>query len=220
MCSVLELVERGALLEAEQSWIDKTKCTEPTIGFTIYPVAGSPGQTQARTWHGFLDPEGNEVEVTNLFDFCRRNGLDASSMYRLAGGRSKLKSYKGWTHHHSARQRDYIKTYVGFIAPDGIPVEPITNLAAFCREHGLDKTHMLAVAHSRLYSHRGWTYNNGRQRHQKVHSGFVSPDGAQTAIADLAKFCRAHGLNPVHMHQVKNGQRRSHKGWTWKANDQ
>src|SRR5260221_4010272 len=146
--------------------------------------------------------------------------VDPSSMYRLACGRSELKSYKGWTHISSVRQRDHVKTYLGYIAPSGNPVEPITNLAAFCREHGLDKTHMLAVAHSRLCSHRGLTYNNGRQKHQKVHSGIVSPDGAQTGITDLAKVCRTHGLNPVHMHQVKNGQRRSHKGWTWKANDQ
>jgi hypothetical protein len=220
VCSVLELVERGTLLEAEQSWIDKTTCTDPTIGFNIYPLAGSPGQSRARVWHGFVDLEGNEVIITNLFDFCRKNKLDPRSMYRLACGRSELKSYKGWTHLSSVRQRDYVKTYLGFIAPSGDPVGPITNLAAFCREHGLDKTHMLAVAHSRLCSHRGWTYNNGRQRHQKVHREFVSPDGVQTEIADLAKFCRAHGLNPVHMHQVKNGQRRSHKGWTWKANDQ
>ncbi|HLJ80222.1 MAG TPA: hypothetical protein VKT52_01970, partial [Ktedonobacterales bacterium] len=128
---------------------------------------------------------------------------------------SKLKSAKGWTHRNSIRQRDYTKTYKEFIAPDGKPVGPITNLAAFCRDKGLDKTHMVAVAHGRICSYRGWTYNNGRRKQQKVHMGFVSPDGQPTEITNLAAFCREHGLTVVHMFQVKNGQRKSHKGWTW-----
>lgn len=218
--SILEEIERSALLEAEQSWIDKTNCTDPAIGFNIYPIAGSPGQSHARIWHGFVDPQGNEVVITNLFDFCRQQGLDAASMYRLARGKSKLKSYKGWTHRSTVRQRDYVKTHVGFIAPDGDPIGPITNLAAFCREHGLDKTHMLAVAHGRICSHRGWTHSSGRKKRQKVHMGFVSPDGLPTEITNLVAFCREHALHPVHMHQVKNGQRKSHKGWTWRATNE
>jgi hypothetical protein len=34
-------------------------------------------------------------------------------MNRLAKGKSKLKSYKGWTPRNSVRQREYIKTYDG-----------------------------------------------------------------------------------------------------------
>jgi hypothetical protein len=33
---------------------------------------------------------------------------------------------------------------------------------------------------------------------------------------NLSAFCRARGLSVVHMHQLKNGERPSHKGWTWK----
>jgi hypothetical protein len=136
-------------------------------------------------------------------------------------GRSKLKSYKGWTHKNSIRKREYVKTYTGFIAPDGQPVNPITNLAAFCREHGLDNTHMVAVANGRICSHRGWTYDNGKQKigSTKTYSGFINPDGQRIVISNLKAFCREHGLTVVHMHQVKSGIRRSHKGWRWREDD-
>src|SRR5262249_49580544 len=94
--SVLEVVEPANLLNTEQYWIDKTLCCDRKVGFNVYPVAGSPGNINARSWEGFIDPEGNEIIIQNLFEFCRQRGLNATSMYRLAKGRSKLKSYKGW----------------------------------------------------------------------------------------------------------------------------
>jgi len=217
--SILELVEASDLLRAEQAWLDRTGCADRHIGFNIFDTAGSPGSAFARVWEGFIDPDGNEVTIANLHEFCRQRELDYPSMYRLAAGKSKLKSYKGWTHRNSRRKRAYVKTYDGFIAPDGVPAGPITNLAAFCREHGLDSTHMVAVARGRLYSHRGWTYDNARQNLglPKAHVGFISPDGQQVTITNLQSFCREHGLDAIHMHQVKSGKRKSHKGWTWRA---
>lgn len=214
--SVLELVPISELLQAEQSWIDRTNCADPQIGFNICPMAGSPGGINAQIWEGFIDPDGNEITIFNLHEFCRERRLDFPSMHRLAMGESKLKSYKGWTHKNSVRQRDYVKTHSGFIDPDGHLVGPITNLAAFCREHGLNDTHMLAVANGRICSHRGWTHENGRARQVTIQTGFISPEGQRVMITNLQAFCREHGLHPVHMHQLKNGQRKSHKGWTWK----
>lgn len=161
--TVLQLVDPPELLHTEQEWIDRTGCADREIGFNIYDTAGSPGDANAEVWEGFIDPDGNEITITNLFEFCREHNLDWASMHRLASGTSKLKSYKGWTHKNSVRQREYVKTYDGFIDPEGHPVGTITNLAAFCREHGLDNTHMVAVAHGRSYRHRGWTYENDRE---------------------------------------------------------
>jgi group I intron endonuclease len=218
--SVLELVEVSALLQAEQTWIDKTGCADRKIGFNIFPLAGSPGNTFVQVWEGFVDPDGNEVTIKNLFDFCRQNGLDFPSMHRLAKGRSKLKSYKGWTHKNSVRRRDYVKTYDGFIDPGGQPVGTVTNLAAFCREYGLDKTHMVAVANGRLGSHRGWTHQAGKKKLEpKKYTGFIAPDGKRLIITNLKAFCQQQGLSVVHMHKVKSGQRKSHKGWTWREDE-
>jgi len=66
-------------------------------------------------------------------------------------------------------------------------------------------------------------YRNNRHASQErvrlpalVHKGFVAPGGAVVRITNLVAFCRACGLSPVHMFQLKSGQRPSHKGWTWK----
>lgn len=218
--TVLAYVEPADLLRTEQEWIDKTRCADQKVGFNLYARAGSPGDTFAQTWEGFIDPDGNEVTITNLHLFCHQQSLNFAAMAQLAKGKSKLKSHKGWTHKNSVRQRDYIKTHEGFIAPDGYPVGPIVNLAAFCRERGLDDTHMLAVANGRICSHRGWTHRNGRLRQEMVQTGFINPDGERVIITNLQAFCRAQGLKPVRMHQLKNGQRKSHKGWTWRENNE
>jgi group I intron endonuclease len=214
---VLELVATSERLQAEQIWIDRTGCTDREMGFNICPIAGSPGDVNAQLWEGFVDPDGNEIAIFNLHEFCRQQGLDFPSMHRLAMGKSKLKSYKGWTHKNSVRQRDYVKTYDGFIGPDGRLVGPITNLAAFCRGNGLDNTHMVALVQGRICSHRGWTYKGGRPPSgPKVYTGFVNPGGQRVITTNLKDFCREQGLNYVHMHGIKSGKRKSHKGWTWR----
>lgn len=214
---VLEYVERGGLLAAEQIWMDKSDCTNREKGFNIFDTAGSPGDTLAQIWEGFTDPAGNEVIISNLHDFCRQNGLNFTAMRNLAKGTSKLKSHKGWTHRNSVRQRDYVKTYDGFIDPHGNLIQPIINLAAFCRQHSLDNTHMVAVAHGRICSHRGWTHIRGRaSQKKKTYVGFVNPNGECVTITNLDEFCRENGLHPVKMRQLKSGQIRRYKGWIWR----
>ena len=219
--TVLEFSKKNGLLHAEQKWIDQSGCTDKEIGFNIYPIASSPGDVNAQVWEGFIDPDGNEVTIKNLYDFCRENDLDFPSMHRLAKGRSKLKSYKGWSHKNSVRQRDYIKTYEGFIDPSGNSVGPITNLASFCRENNLDNTHMVAVANRRLYSHRGWTYQNDRENLGiKTYNGFIDPNGNRVILTNLQAFCRENDLEVVHMRQLINGIRKSHKGWIWNLDNE
>ena len=93
--SVLQYVEENQLLETEQTWIERTGCNNRSIGFNINSHATSGGDGVGLTWEGFRDPNGDSVTITNLHDFCRRNGLDFPSMHRLWKGQSKLKSYKG-----------------------------------------------------------------------------------------------------------------------------
>lgn len=220
--SVLEFAQPTDLLRAEQAWLDRTGCADRRVGFNVFYVAGSPGDAFAQVWEGFVTPDGQEVTITNLYEFCRRHNLNFSAMHRLAKGKSKLKSHKGWTHKNSPRLREYVKTYDGFIAPNGHAVSSITNLAAFCREHKLDNTHMVAVARGRICSHRGWTYRNGKQNLNlpKTYTGFINPVGERVVITNLSAFCREQGLHHVHMHGLINGKRKSHKGWTWRQNNE
>jgi hypothetical protein len=121
----------------------------------------------------------------------------------------------------SVRQREYIKTYDGFIDPDGNEVGTITNLAEFCRQHSLDNTHMVAVMNGRICSHRGWTHTLGRTRQiQKTYFGFVNPKGERVVITNLAEFCRVNALHPVKMHNLKSGRITRYKRWTWSNEDE
>lgn len=220
IASIPQHVEAADLLRAEQEWIDRTDCTHRRVGFNISPLAGTPGGI-SMTWQGFCDPSGKPVAVVNLNDFCRRHRLDFPSMHRLAKGLSKLKSHKGWTHQNSVRKRDYVKSYDGFVDPEGKRAPTTTNLAKFCREHALDRPHMLALANGTNISHRGWTHLRGRQRKPaREYTGFVAPGGVFTIITNLAAFCKACSLSVVHMHRVKSGMRPSHKGWTWRDHDE
>lgn len=213
---VVELVRPSRLLATEQSWLDKTNCIDPCIGFNILPRALSRASAAVQPRKGFFDPRGRPVTIKNLHRFCRQNQLTFTAMLQLYHGRSKLKSHKGWTHKNSVRQRDYVKTYEGFIKPNGRSAGKITNLAAFSRKHGLTAAHMIAVAHRRIVSHRGWTHRDGKNRLMpKRYTGFIRPDGRRTVIINLAGFCRENGLSIVHMHNLKSGIRRIHKGWTW-----
>ena len=215
--SVLEFIEKRNLLEAKQRWIDKTNCVNQKIGFNIYKTAGSPAEQLAQKWEGLIDPNGNEVTIYNFESFCRKHNLSRAIMWKLAKGNNKNKACQGWTHKNSVRKRDYVKTYDGFISPDGKLVGPIINLAAFCRKNGLDNTHMVAVFRGRICSHRGWTYKTSRQRmDQKTYNGFINPNGQKITITNLAAFCRENNLQKVHMHELISGKRKQHKGWTWR----
>jgi group I intron endonuclease len=47
--------------------------------------------------------------------------------------------------------------YPGAISPDGTIYTPINNMSAFCREHDLTVSQMIALMHHRVKSHKGWT---------------------------------------------------------------
>lgn len=111
-----------------------------------------------------------------------------------------------------------VKTWAGFIDPQGQPIEPIRNLAAFCRVQGLCPQSMALVYRGVMNSHRGWscTYN-GIRENRKVRRwvGFVNPEGNEVApFQNLKAFCRKRGLNDGHMVQVYRGTIRQHRGWT------
>jgi group I intron endonuclease len=217
---VLELCNETQLLRAEQKWIDERRCVNRLLGFNVCAIAGAPAMRNVKTWEGFIDPEGNDRTIENLHKFCRAESLCFSAMHGLAKGTGKLRSHRGWTHRNSVRKRAYIKTYEGFVDPAGCSVAPIHNLAAFCRQHELDKTHVVAVFNRRICSHRGWTHRNGLQRRDvRTYLGFVSPSGRRVTVTNLQAFCRREGLSPVRMHNLVSGMRRRHKGWSWNANE-
>lgn len=67
----------------------------------IQPLSNSPAakQKQIRAvskTYNFCNPQGQEVEITNLAKYCRENNLNVAAMNDLFHGVRHRKSYKGW----------------------------------------------------------------------------------------------------------------------------
>lgn len=55
----------------------------------------SVGRTSQSKWWIVVTPEGDRLEIRNLQEFCRTNGLDQSNMIAVSKGR--LKKHKGYS---------------------------------------------------------------------------------------------------------------------------
>lgn len=55
------------------------------------------------------------------------------------------------------------KTWAGFVAPDGTIYAPVTNLNAFCREHGLTASIMYNLVTGKERQHKGWTLYQSKE---------------------------------------------------------
>ncbi len=114
-------------------------------------------------------------------------------------------------------RKHHEQVWEGSIAPDGTPTT-ITNLWQFCKEMLLNfgAMYRLANGQGRTKSYKGWTHLDNPKATilPKEYEGFIDPHGQLTTITGLPEFCRQHGLNAGHMHDVYTGKRPSHRGWT------
>lgn len=60
-------------------------------------------EAKSKTWYGFIDPDGNEVMITNLQRFCLEHNLKREGMRNLITGRCK--QHHGWTYNTTKRKR-------------------------------------------------------------------------------------------------------------------
>jgi group I intron endonuclease len=113
------------------------------------------------TWPGFVAPDGTEYrDVVNLTRFCKEHGLAYSSMWLL--GTRDIVSHRGWRHIDWQGDRRKSRTpkpeSYSYLGPDGKEYRGITNMAAFCREHGLRAQSMYCVRTGRTKQHKGWRH--------------------------------------------------------------
>ncbi|HEY1013254.1 MAG TPA: hypothetical protein VGE07_11155, partial [Herpetosiphonaceae bacterium] len=109
--------------------------------------------------------------------------------------------------------------------PDGTIYRDISNLAAFCREHGIRVANVGAVLRGEVLRTRdGWTRYVEDSDAQNENTGaspigrfnLVDPDGAvYWDIPNVAAFCRKYGLNHQAIHALLKGRmQRTRDGWT------
>lgn len=103
--------------------------------------------------HTLRSPEGEIVEIRNIKAFKIEHNLP--NLHHVING--KYKQHKGWTLPDTvlSKGNPTAKTYV-FKSPDDEIVE-ITNLAQFCKEHGLSRPIMTKIAYGKRAEYRGWT---------------------------------------------------------------
>lgn len=107
---------------------------------------------------GWISPEGEQVTIINLRQFCADHGLDAASMWKVMQG--KYPQHKGWRYPAGGYQPKARKTQTwrGYISPEGEQVA-ISNLFQYCKEHDLGDASMYKLRVGKLKSYRGWTYD-------------------------------------------------------------
>ncbi len=103
-------------------------------------------------------PDGTEVEVDNLNQFCFANDLSRSAMGNVVAGLSR--THKGWLIRPrgvvEARRTSRMGHLYEFTSPAGV-VTTARNLAAFARQHGLTSVGLGHVARGYQRHHHGWT---------------------------------------------------------------
>lgn len=228
---VLELVDDPTtLIGREQFWMDALDVY--MTGYNCAPTAGSQAgwkmtpeqlaehrRKRTKPTPGFITPDGAELTVLDGPLFREQTGMPQPVFSGLKRGVTV--SWKGWTHVNAKKkQREYIKTYEGFVDPNGDRVGPITNLEKFSRERDLDPSGMRKVYRGKAPSYRGWTHvDSVNHKHApkrvRTYHGFIDPDGKQRVITNLRGFCRENGLDHPTMYKVLQGKARQHKGWTY-----
>lgn len=119
--------------------------------------------------------------------------------------------------HVSKRFMGKVPIY-SFIDPYGNLYEGITDLKAFCDEHGLSRTGMNHVWNGIDQSYKYWTKPGSGITIKQYN--LVSPDGRlYRNIVDLSDFCRQHGLNHSNLLKVYNGKKSHHHGWSFYRED-
>lgn len=114
-----------------------------------------------------------------------------------------------------------VKTYE-LLDPSGQPVT-VTNMAAFCREHGLERSQMSEVTRGHKRSYKGWRsvqpmeplprrVTPRKASTYKTYT-FLDPDGQLTMVTNLSQFCDGHGLLYIAMIEVASGGREQYRGW-------
>jgi hypothetical protein len=124
-----------------------------------------------------LSPEGEEIAIVGLAEFCREHGLSQSGLQAVLIGRyrhsmgwrirrpqdppfelmreSRRGFHRGWRPEERAAQSE--RRSLKFIAttPEGEEIAG-TNLTAFCKERGASLYGLRRILKGDVNEHRGW----------------------------------------------------------------
>ena len=113
----------------------------------------------------------------------------------------------------------------GFKSPEGVVYGPILNLAAFCREMGLQANNLRLVEYGGQKSSKGWTKPDDFEmmsaipwKEHALEYFLESPVGKVygplSKSADLRKVCKEAGLAFSMVTRLLRGEIKEYQGWT------
>ncbi len=91
----------------------------------------------------------------------------------------------------------------------------VTNIRAFCREHGLDNRAICRVIKGEHASHQGWSLAGVTDKHRRNHGAYTvySEDGVRHDIVNLSAWCREQGLAWHAMRSMVQGKTAESQGY-------
>lgn len=165
---VIEWVDDLNGLSSEQKWID---FYQPQGLYNTYLTAGSP------TVGGRLSDE-HRAKISNGLtgkvrsqEAIEKSRKSLVAYYAKPENRAKLElAQKAASSPESVRKSSEARTgkkypqiaaslsrsWPGLVSPDGQVYDPIVNMAAFCREHGLLLGNVMKLLKGQLHHTRGW----------------------------------------------------------------
>lgn len=178
-------------------------------------------------------PDGEEIHVKNMTEFCRQNGLSRASMSYCACGNTI--AHKGWKcrYAHTSKEEQEatiaaiklkfgIKEYI-VTSPDG--TEYLTeNLTHVSVEHGIDAASLCMMSLGKKRHYKGWLCRlvdepeeirvkrlalRGKAKDYIV----TTPQGEELAVTNIFKFSKETGLDHSSLIRVARGKRSHYKGY-------
>lgn len=106
-----------------------------------------------------ITPENKEIEITNMSYFCEQHNLTSANMFKvLHGERYSHKGYRCYIKGHKykliSKNPNPSASKKWLIIYPNKTEKIITNLAKFCREHGLCKVSMTKVSKNQYKQHK------------------------------------------------------------------
>lgn len=239
---VEELLSDELLLEREQCWMNLSSCCDKLHGYNVSKIAGKVSYefllAKARKWI-VRTPEYQEIEVFNLRNFARENGLDYKCLKGVSCG--KIREHQNWhVRHDNLTIQKWVQNWKGrnpdskwsfWIATNKEGCEFfVTNLRHFCRLQKLEKSHMRKIANGLCDQAKGWhcryadmtmaewiDVRNAKPKNIAALNWIcISPSNERYEIKNLAEFCKVHNLVYSCMANLANGYYSldKYKGWS------
>lgn len=140
---LLEAIENDSekCIEREQHWMNHFKSQGLTL-YNVMPYAG--------TNRGYKHTEKTRAKMSHSFK-GRRWTQEQRDRYK-----KQRANYRPEKSIAAAKARAELGEWPPLLAPSGNVVR-ITNISEFCRQHGLDPSHLVKVLHGKRRIHKGYT---------------------------------------------------------------